>query len=309
MKKRTAVILFGSLLCGMGGYVAWCCRSFHVKPRLAFEYSVSAGGRKAMDAWREMPSYPAPLAFSWSTMWENLCHPWHCRMADPVHVNEDSRTGLWATNYGNWWGFSKSRGEWDGATAKNHGIYFFSYVTDRIERQGEIATRIDVMAAKGATIEIVSLGGLRLRGEVAGKVSEDTSADPYFPIEFHHYEVMGSVRVVDSRERQHLLDCLARSIREADVDHDLPGWGISPRHGIILTLGGERADYLINFEDGDAYAFGSGIDGVAGFDRGMFPARRRGSEERAFLRISSIHSNVFDDVLKKSGVEQGRTER
>jgi hypothetical protein len=309
MKKRTAILLSGMLLCSIGGYVAWCFRSFYLPPPLEFVGDVSPGARKAMEEWRNTSSYAAPLKFGSSTAWWNLCHPWDCRMGDPVQVEEQPDSGLWATDISRFWGFSKTGGEWDASTAKDYGSYV-NYVphSRRIHRQGEIASRIDAMGANGATVEIVSLGRLSLLGSLVRKAEEAPDPDPCFSSIFYHYEVIGAVTVEDPQARQHLLDCLARSIREAEVDLVLPGWGITPRHGIILTMGDVRAEYLVSFDDGDGYAFGAGIDGIDGFYGFGRPPRISAREDLAYFSISSCYRDAFDAFLEKNGIEREKPE-
>ncbi|MCW1926244.1 hypothetical protein OKA05_27065 [Luteolibacter arcticus] len=305
MKKRTAIILSGAVLVSIAAYVAWCFRPFYLPPPLEIDASVSPGGRKAVEDWRWSGSYVRPLEFGWTTAWRNLCHPWDCRMGDLVRVEEQPDSGLWATSIGQFWGFSKIGGEWDASTAMDHGTdFFFSPVHGRVQRQGEIASRIDAMGANGATIEILSLGRLTHLGSLVHRAGEAPDSQPYFPSIFYHYEVFGRATVVEARERQHLLDCLARSIREADIDREPPGWGISPRHGITISIGESRADYLMNFDEGDGYAFGPGIDGIMGFTRTTSPTRTSRSEDLAFFRISPHYGKVFDAFLERNGIEQ-----
>jgi hypothetical protein len=254
------------LLCNIAGYVGWCCRSFYLPPPLEFVGDVSPGGRRAAEEWRKSDSYAEPLELTWNRAWWKLCHPWDCVMTEPVKVEEQPDSGLWATNNFRFWGFAKTNGEWDASTAFDRGDVFTYLLREekRNHRQGEIASTIDAMGANGATIEVLSLGLLSPLGAVVRQTTEAPDLDRIFPASSTTMRFSGA-----SRSRYpataSMLDCLARSIREADVDGALPGWGISPRHGIILTTGDVRAEYLVSVDDGGEYAFGHGIDGIGGF--------------------------------------------
>jgi hypothetical protein len=318
MKKRTAIILFGALLCSTAGYAAWCFRSFYLSPPLEFVGDVSPGAREAMEDWRWSANRPRPLRFEWSTAWGNLCHPWDCRMSAPVEVVEVVEVpeeGLWARTSDDLWGFSKIGNEWDASAAFHHGsfpIFSYSPRSRLIDRQGWIASRIDAWGSSGATIEILSLGPQTTFGRLLRQTGQGPGLGPNTPDVFYDHEVLGRVKVSETRDRQDLLDGFTRSIREADVDTELPRWCVFPRHGIILTWGELRAEYLVSFEDGDAYCFEDAIGDIDGFHEAY--EFRRGkmidpNESSSYFRLSPRYQSVFDAILDKDGIERAEQEK
>ncbi|MEK7951801.1 hypothetical protein [Luteolibacter soli] len=287
MRKRAAIFLFGTLLLSTGGYVAWCWRSFYVKPSLVFDSSVSPEGRKAMEEWRNTSSYPKALEFKWSAAWWNLGHPYDCEKTLPVRVEENANAGLWARHmvFGSWV-FSKIAGEWDASTVvKIRGMEMF--------QQARLAAQMEAWSAAGATIEILSLGRPAGKGHRELGVPETQGASADAAEMYHGYPVLGRIKALEARERLVLLDDFTRSIREAAMpDAFLPE---IPRHGIVFIEGEKKHEFAISFESGYVYAFEPGIEG-SGVAHG-----RSGS----YFQITPRASSVFAGFLKKSGIEQG----
>ncbi|MEK7951798.1 hypothetical protein [Luteolibacter soli] len=309
MKRRTAILLFGSLLLSMGGYVAWCFRPFYLPPRLFFTGQESPGARKALEEWRWSSNYAAPARFEWSMAWWNLRHPWQCKMGKSVAVQYAPHLGLAATDSVRAWGFSKTNGEWDASTVFDYGSWNDLANNNRSHRQQEIGTWIDDKLAAGATIEILSLGRVTAAGALVRPASEAKGPETDFPSIFHHYEVLGRVTVSDARERQRLFEGFARSVREGDVRNGLAAGGQSPGHGIVITLGGERAECLVSFEDGNGYFFGSGFNRFVGtYDDSNF-GRNHPNENLAFFRLSTRYREAFDAVLDRNGIERRKLEK
>ena len=319
MKKRTAILLFGSLFVSTVGYVAWCFRCFYLPPGLEISGAISPGGLRAVEDWRWSESFPRPLEFKWSTAWSNLRYPWHCVETHPVEVDETPGWGLWARTFeGNLWGFSKVGNEWDASTAFHHGsfhpwVYYENY--RKISRQRTIASRIEEWGSGGATIEILSLGPLTTYGRLLELDGQSPDLGWNYPEVFYNHEVIGRVTVVDSRERQELFDGFARSVREAvfERDPELPGWRTHPRLGIILTRGEQRAEYLVSFETGEVHAFEDALEGIDAFhevyELQMFEHRDPGkidpNESMCYFKLSSRYQGVFDAILDKHGIERG----
>lgn len=321
MKKRTAIILSGTMLLSIVGYVGWCFRCFYLPPPLVIEGSISAGGLKAVEDWRWSESYPPPLEFKWSTGWSNLRYPWHCVKAPPVEVGEEPEWGLWARTFdGDLWGFSKVGNEWDASTAFHHGsfhpwVYYANY--RKVSRQRTIAARIEEWGAGGAGVEILSLGPPTTFGRLLKQDGHSPDLGWNYPEVFYNHEVLGRVEVV-AGERQELLDGIARSVREATFERDpkLPSWGVHPRHGIILTRGDKKAEYLVSFETGEIYGFEEALQGIDSFHENyelqMFPRPDSDlidpNESMCYFKLSSQYRGVFDAVLEKHGIERAGPE-
>ena len=310
MKKRTANILCGAMLCGTVGYVAWCFRSFYLPAPLEFDAEVSPGGREAMEDWRWSSGYPRALEFEWSLAWRNLCQPWDSGAGGAVRVFE-LPDGLWARTSGeHLWGFSKVGNEWSASTAFDHGsfpIFSWSPESRLIDRQGWIASQIDSWGAGGVSVEILLLGRQTSYGKLVRQTGQGPGLGPNTPDVFYDREVMGRVIVSDVRDRQELLDAFARSIREGNVDTDLPRWSGAPRHGIILTQGDLRAEYLLSFEEGDAYAFEDALNELDGFHEGYefrLGERIDPNESTSYFALSGRYREVFDAILDKHGIER-----
>ena len=329
MKRRTAILLFGTLSLSMGGYVAWCLRPFYLPPPLKIVGSVSPGGREAVEEWRWADSYFKAPEFDWSVAWWNLSNPWNCQLAEPVEVEERPTCGLWARRNDDLWGFSKTGGEWDASTAYHHrgsswDIHAFW--------QGEVASRIEILAEGGATFEVLSLGNLTNLGGVVSQAGLENNGVRNSPGVFYDRVVLGRVIVDDSQVRQRLVDALARSIREGFFVDDSPPRrlikfsqrknlrayyspsraiigpdpapedagdpflleasqfdGIVARLGIILTQGDVRREYLVSFDDKRGEAFDDGNPGFGG------------SHGVEFM-INGLAKGAFDDFFDLHGI-------
>ncbi|MCW1884963.1 hypothetical protein OKA04_09505 [Luteolibacter flavescens] len=321
MKKRTAILLSAALLCSISGYVAWCFRTFYLPPPVEFIGDVSPGAREAVEEWRWSLRGPREREFSRPEAWWNLQHPWNCRRGEPLEAVEETGFGLSALRGGgfgaygrrgrtflslgrHWWTFSRTAGEWDASTVVDHGTKFGVSYGPRIYTQAAVATRIDAMAEQGATIEVLSLDGLSRFGNLLkGAGLHPDRQPPLFSI-FEHHEILGRAVVTDARERQRLIDALARSIREGDGERDSPGWGLDARYGVTLTVGDEHAEYLISFRRGDGAAFDAGIDGLPDYKgvHGFWHTGPGGGV--AFFSVSPRYENFFASFLDRQRIDR-----
>ena len=302
VKKRTAILLFGTLLCSIAGYVTWCFRPFYLRPHLESIGPVSPEGRRVAEKWLKTCDSIRPLEFEWTDAIENLCDPWSCDMAEPVYVLEAPGSGLWTLG-DRIWGFSKIGGKWDATTAVDLGVpevYPGGYNSPELIHQGVIASLIETFGANGTTMEIPFLGELTEAGHLANR--KGTMPDPASnsTTELGGRTILGHAKVIDLPAREKLLEELARSVREASPYtapaetpapyRDFPAW-----HGIILTQGDRKLEFAICFESGCAYVFGEGVDGEQDKDR---------NEKGSFVCVSPRAGKAFYDFLRRQGVEQ-----
>ena len=265
MKKRTAVLVSGALLCGIAGYFAWCLRPFHVSPPLYLDEVMSADGREAVEEWEQSAGYPKPLKLTWGNAFWNVCHPWNRRMMSPVWVTEQKGSGLWAADGSSVWSFSKTGGKWDSSTAMVVGGGMRG-AGQNLVHWGTMATRLEAMDVGGAAIEVISLGDCVNPALIPfGQKPQwfNNSAEV-----FYDYKILGRTRVMDDRERQALVEAFARSIREG-ANTTLSPYHASylpttpahvPAYGISFTKGEEKLEFLIWFELRGGLAFGEDVD-------------------------------------------------
>lgn len=76
MKRRNAIILFGSLVLLCAGYMAWCGRCFYMKPKLGFPSGVPADVREQFEHWYGHNDILRPEPFAWDAFRHMLMHPW-----------------------------------------------------------------------------------------------------------------------------------------------------------------------------------------------------------------------------------------
>ncbi|MCH1922215.1 hypothetical protein L9G15_22690, partial [Shewanella sp. A3A] len=87
------------------------------------------------------------------------------------------------------------------------------------------------------------------------------------------------------------------------------GWSIDAEYGITLTIGNKRAEYLINFRDGDCVASDPGLSEVPDYVSTYFgsqPIYRDGIV--TFLNINPLREKAFIGILDKSAYRRTSTE-
>jgi hypothetical protein len=76
MKRRKAIILFGSFFLMLLAYVTWCARPFYLKPPLPSEPELPDQARARAEQWRKSTSLLRPLEFNWNDFLCTLAEPW-----------------------------------------------------------------------------------------------------------------------------------------------------------------------------------------------------------------------------------------
>jgi len=299
MKKHTAILVSGALLCGIVGYFAWCLRPFYCAPDLYLDASISADGRKAVKEWAQTSGYPPALKLTWSDAFWNLSHPWDRKTMRPVSITEEQGSGLWAADGAQLWSFSKVRGKWDSSTVKDVGG-LQPGITSDLMHWGSVASRLEALDLGGAVIEVISLG------PPTDSWVPPSQGKPRWinnsPESFYEYTVLGRTRVLDNRERQELVEAFARSIREGR--NTMPGGyyvGLptsrahTPPHAIVFTKGEVKQEFLIWFDLEGGLAFGEGVDAPHETDRDAGYSN---------FHVSRHAAAVFDAFLDKHQIEK-----
>lgn len=283
MKKRSALVLFGSLFGSVAAYVAWCWRPFYLAPELEFSASVSPGGRQAVESWAQASGLPGPIEFEASEALAALCEPWKVTH-DPAIVAETPQEGLWVRHgariwKANIWTFAKVGGAWQAATARKQEVHTAEELR-WLQHREIIASRVvDEMAADDWTLEILSLHPLPVSFE--DRALLEAAGTP--PETFHDYPILGRAKVPTSQDKQELMTALARSIREAQ---NVTYLCFNPRHGIVATQGDRRVEYLICFECETTESF------------------RNGSEVPGSFKVTSSASNAFNAFLDRHRIQR-----
>lgn len=262
MKRRSAIILFGSLLAALGAYVAWCLRPFYLAPELKYDAAVSPGGRAAVESWAKFTGLPGPVEFDRDEALSRLCDPWGASF-DPALVEETPAEGLWVRHGSRiWkarvWTFSKAGGEWQSASARRQMVHTDGELA-WIQRQEMFAARLEELMDSDGTLEILSLHprSINVFGASERKLPDLKGMKQEI---FHEYPVLGRLKVQQGEDRKALIAAFVRSVREAgDVDYLC----FNPRHGIIHTRAGKRREFLICFE---CQRFESHEDGSEDFE-------------------------------------------
>ena len=299
MKKPTAILISGALICSIAGYFAWCLRPFLLAPDLYLDASLSEDGRKAVEEWARSSSYPPALDLTWAAVSWNLSHPRERRVTRSVSVTEEKDGGLWAADGGQLWSFSKVKGKWDASTAKDVGG-LQPGITSELMHWGSVASRLEALDVEGAVIEVISLGpptDAWVPPRERALQGFNNSAES-----FYDYPVLGRGRVLDDGERQELVEALARSIREGKnttrhwKDHGLPtSRADAPPYAIVFTKGELKQEFLIWFGLGGGIAIGEGMDAPHDND-----AKPRYSD----FRVSPHAKEAFDAVFDTHQVEK-----
>jgi hypothetical protein len=299
MKKRTAIVVSGALLCSVAGYFAWCLRPFYRPPDLYLDASLSADGRKAVEEWVQTSGYPPALKLTWSAAFWNLSHPWDRKTARSVLITEERGGGLWAADGAQLWSFSKVRGKWDSSTVKGVGG-LQPGITSDLMHWGSVASRLEALDLGGAVIEVISLG------PPTDSWMPPSQRKPQWinnsPDSFYEYTVLGRIRVLEDRERQELVEALARSIREGrntmsgGLYVGLPASRVhAPPHAIVFTKGEVKHEFLIWFDLEGSLAFGEGVDA---------PYETDGDAGYSNFHVSPHAATVFDAFLDKHQIER-----
>ena len=247
MRRRTAILLSGTLLLSIAGYVAWCLRMFYLTPRFEMDPGVSADGRVAVERWAGTAAYPGPANFDWEKACWNLGHPWDSGWFRVMRAWENPADGLWVGNGEELWGFSRCGGRWDSSTAADYGhIESSNYVFG----QGEAANWLDAWVAGGeVTLEIRPLVGAE---DLAQEGASVTDGGAGTGLATQDQAVAAGVAVQDAGERQELLEEFSRSIREAILS---PGGADADfACEIILRRGEQKLEILINYVQGHGFA-------------------------------------------------------
>ena len=287
MKKRTAIILFGSLLMSVGCYVGVCLRVFYLAPRLEVDGSVSPEGRAAAVAWAKTFGYPERDRFEWSAAFVYLCRPWHAWAESSVVVREDADTGLWATYRYRIWSLTKptagKAGQLESVIVHDRG--FVPVETVRAYHSLELAAAgIESLIAGEGTIEILSLEPQIVQRTHLDKPRQARNHPHNVSEDFHQYRILGRAMIEEDEVRKHLLGTFAASIRDAEVHVDFLCF--NPRHGIIHNHGDERTEYLICFECAQVKVFES-----TGRESGISVSRHGGEPYAAYLDQHGIEQD------------------
>ncbi|RYD63779.1 MAG: hypothetical protein EOP83_11335 [Verrucomicrobiaceae bacterium] len=299
MKKPTAILISGALLCSIAGYFAWCLGPFLLRPNLYLDASISEEGRKAVEEWAETSSYPPALDLTWSGVLWNLSHPRERRVTRSVSVTEEKGSGLWAADGGQLWSFSKVKGKWDASTAKDVGGLQPGVNSDLIH-WGAVASRLEALEVEGAVIEVISLGpptDAWMPPRERALQGFNNSAESLYD-----YPVLGRARVLEDGERQELVEALARSIREGRntmrhwKDHGLPtSRADAPPYAIVFTKGEVMLEFLMWFGPGGGIAIGEGMDP---------PHDSDGKPRYADFRVSPHAKEAVEALIEKHQVER-----
>ncbi|HEY1121616.1 MAG TPA: hypothetical protein VGE67_08455 [Haloferula sp.] len=299
MKKPTAILISGVLLCSIAGYSAWCLWPFFHAPALFIDPTISEDGRKAVEEWAGSSGYPRALDLTWSAVSWNLSHPWERRVTRPVSVTEEKDGGLWAANGGQLWSFSKVKGKWDASTAKDVGGPG-SGVSSSVVHWGWVASRLEALDVEGAVIDVISLGpptDAWMPPKERALQGFNNSAES-----FYDYPVLGRARVVDDGERRELVEALARSIREGKnttrhwKDHGLPtSRADAPPYAFVFTKGELKLEFLMWFGPGGGIAIGEGMD---------TPSNDDGKPRYSDFRVSPYAKDAVEALLEKHQVEK-----
>lgn len=298
MKKPTAILLSGALLCSIAGYFAWCLRPFLVRPDLYLDASISEEGRKAVEEWAETSDYPPALDLTLHAVLWNLSHPRERKVTRSVSVTEEKDGGLWASDGGQLWSFSKVKGKWDSSTVTDVGG-LQPGITSELIHWGAVASRMEALELDGAVIEVMSLGpptDAWMPPRERSLQGFNNSAES-----FYDYPVLGRVRVLDDGERQELVEALARSVREGRNtmpqwnDHGLPtSRADAPPYAITFAKGEVTQEFLMWFGLGGGIAIGEGVDA---------PHDNDNKPRYSDFRVSRYAKEVAEALLEKHQVE------
>ena len=82
MRRKRAILLFGSLTLSILAYCTWCGRCFYLNPPLELQEGMPKGIASACRDWRSSSDQIQPIDFSWKVFGERLMKPF----SDPATV-------------------------------------------------------------------------------------------------------------------------------------------------------------------------------------------------------------------------------